>query len=253
MPYKLRKAPKRDLYWVVGEDGTKHSKEPLPKERAEAQRRALYVAMKKEMKGGDIKDEWANRVPQTEAAWTKRHPTGDYVRDYLTPFQDASRRMSSRVPVAAECPPGSTQIYKQSDTATLPPGTRWCLKNPDGSLSSGQTDSVERSAALAADNQQMADIRKNNQKIAEDKYYEEHPTSKFFNKTLMGAITGVGDIGAEILDKALPGAKPLTGLYRGLRQSTGGGHDLERLIGGILPPPKKKSLRTLLANSNRSG
>ena len=48
MPYKLRKAPNRDLYWVVGEDGKKHSKEPIPKERAEAQMRALYSAMSKE-------------------------------------------------------------------------------------------------------------------------------------------------------------------------------------------------------------
>ena len=48
MPYKLRKAPNRELYWVVGDDGKKHSNEPLPKERAEAQMRALYAAMSKE-------------------------------------------------------------------------------------------------------------------------------------------------------------------------------------------------------------
>ena len=54
MPYKLRKAPKRDLYWVVGDDGKKHSKEPLPRERAEAQMRALYAAMRKE--GGGRED-----------------------------------------------------------------------------------------------------------------------------------------------------------------------------------------------------
>jgi hypothetical protein len=47
MPYRLRKAPKRDLYWVVGIDGTKHSKDPLPRDRAEAQMRALYANMKK--------------------------------------------------------------------------------------------------------------------------------------------------------------------------------------------------------------
>jgi hypothetical protein len=54
MPYKLRKAPKRDLYWVVGEDGKKHSEEPLPRARAEAQMRALYSAMRKngEVSGG---------------------------------------------------------------------------------------------------------------------------------------------------------------------------------------------------------
>jgi hypothetical protein len=54
MPYKLRKAPKRDAYWVVGQDGTKHSKEPLPKAKAEAQMRALYAVWRKGegMKGG---------------------------------------------------------------------------------------------------------------------------------------------------------------------------------------------------------
>lgn len=45
MPYKLRKAPKRDLYWVVSkESGKKHSEEPMPRARAEAQMRALYAA-----------------------------------------------------------------------------------------------------------------------------------------------------------------------------------------------------------------
>ena len=48
MPYTLRKAPGRDLYWVVGEDGKKHSKEPIPEKRAKAQMRVLYMAMRKE-------------------------------------------------------------------------------------------------------------------------------------------------------------------------------------------------------------
>jgi hypothetical protein len=56
MPYRLRKAPKRNLYWVVGEDGKKHSKEPIPKEKAEAQMRILYAAMKKEGKGEILKN-----------------------------------------------------------------------------------------------------------------------------------------------------------------------------------------------------
>lgn len=51
MPYRLRKSPKRDLYWVIGEDGTKHSKEPIPKERAEAQMKALYIAMRQKRGG----------------------------------------------------------------------------------------------------------------------------------------------------------------------------------------------------------
>jgi len=48
MPYKLRKAPKRDLYWVIGPDGKHHSKDPLPKARAEAQMKALYAAERRE-------------------------------------------------------------------------------------------------------------------------------------------------------------------------------------------------------------
>ena len=44
MPYKLRKAPKRELYWVVGEDGKKHSVEPLPLETAKKQMTALNIA-----------------------------------------------------------------------------------------------------------------------------------------------------------------------------------------------------------------
>jgi hypothetical protein len=45
--FKLRKAPKKELYWVVAEDGTHMSKDPLPKERAEAQMRALYAAARR--------------------------------------------------------------------------------------------------------------------------------------------------------------------------------------------------------------
>jgi hypothetical protein len=52
MPYKLRKAPKRDLFWVVDEDGKHHSKDPIHKEQAQAQMRALYRA--ENIKGGYI-------------------------------------------------------------------------------------------------------------------------------------------------------------------------------------------------------
>jgi len=65
MPFKLRKAPKRDLYWVVNkETGKKHSKDPLPKERALAQMRALY-ASEDDMTGGikrSDRDEYNRRA-----------------------------------------------------------------------------------------------------------------------------------------------------------------------------------------------
>ena len=44
MPYRIRKAPRKDLYWVVAQDGRHLSKEPMPKERAMAQMRAAYAA-----------------------------------------------------------------------------------------------------------------------------------------------------------------------------------------------------------------
>jgi hypothetical protein len=47
MPYKLRKAPRRELYWVVAEDGRHMSKEPLTLKMAQRQMRALYAAMKR--------------------------------------------------------------------------------------------------------------------------------------------------------------------------------------------------------------
>ena len=45
MPYALRKSPGRDKYWVVNKvTGKKYSRSPLPRARAEAQRRAIYAS-----------------------------------------------------------------------------------------------------------------------------------------------------------------------------------------------------------------
>jgi hypothetical protein len=47
MPYKLRKAPKKDLYWVVTkETGKHHSKEPLPLARAKKQLAVLNMHLR---------------------------------------------------------------------------------------------------------------------------------------------------------------------------------------------------------------
>lgn len=44
MPYKLRKSPNKNLYWVVNKStGKKYSKKPLPKSRARKQMAALYA------------------------------------------------------------------------------------------------------------------------------------------------------------------------------------------------------------------
>lgn len=43
-PFKLRKVPKKDLYWVIDATGKHYSKEGLPKEKAKQQQKALYAA-----------------------------------------------------------------------------------------------------------------------------------------------------------------------------------------------------------------
>jgi hypothetical protein len=65
MPWKLRKAPKKDLYWVINkETGKKYSKEPLPKERATAQMKALYANAPDAKTGGISYVKWGDmRIP----------------------------------------------------------------------------------------------------------------------------------------------------------------------------------------------
>lgn len=44
LPYRLQKAPGREAYWVVNtESGRKYSINPLPRDHAAAQMRALYA------------------------------------------------------------------------------------------------------------------------------------------------------------------------------------------------------------------
>ena len=58
----LKKKRNQDLYWVVNKDsGKRFSKEPIPKERAKAQMRALYL----HLKGGGTE---ANFVPEFNQA-----------------------------------------------------------------------------------------------------------------------------------------------------------------------------------------
>jgi hypothetical protein len=74
MPYKLRKAPKRELYWVVSkETGDKHSNEPLPKDRAKAQMRALYASEKKQGGGLGLSPVYNAQLPELQAQRTEAY------------------------------------------------------------------------------------------------------------------------------------------------------------------------------------
>ena len=52
MPYKLRKSPGRDRYWVIDRYGKHLSKSPLTKSRARSQMRALYAAERRKFGSG---------------------------------------------------------------------------------------------------------------------------------------------------------------------------------------------------------
>lgn len=107
MPFKLRKAPKKDLYWVVGPDGKHHSKDPLPKERAKAQMRALYAAEGGyEMKGGmrasrdirtTVKESRATRPTPVSAT----PPPGFRTWSDYTKYQQAEEQRAKEAGVVA--------------------------------------------------------------------------------------------------------------------------------------------------------
>jgi len=79
MPYKLRKQRGKDLYWVVNKDtGKKYSNEPLPKERAQAQMRALYS----HMEGGDLSE----AIEYGKKTFTLREYLPPYVRKILNQY-----------------------------------------------------------------------------------------------------------------------------------------------------------------------
>lgn len=73
MPYKLRKAPGRNLYWVVSVDtGKKHSKDPIPLDSAKAQMRVLINAMGEEMPTQDEVDA-SDRFRDSQDVETIKH------------------------------------------------------------------------------------------------------------------------------------------------------------------------------------
>ena len=65
MPYKLKKKRNEPLYWVITiETGKKHSKDPIPKEKAKAQMRILKTALRG--KGDEGEDDEMARLMEPE-------------------------------------------------------------------------------------------------------------------------------------------------------------------------------------------
>ena len=86
MPYTLRKAPNRDLYWVVNkETKKKYSKEPLPYERAIAQMRALYASERSELRGGAISKALLAAIAQSAYSGKTRKEIANFTLIFATP------------------------------------------------------------------------------------------------------------------------------------------------------------------------
>jgi hypothetical protein len=270
MPYKLRKVPKKDLYWVVGEDGKHHSKEGLPLETAKAQMKALYVAMRKEggvnipegkfikehkhllgvlkrgkrselnaeardqsaelseITGGSIDMEkynfYINRKPMPEDKWIAQRKLWspdtatpeNYREMYLKPFNSAPLLMSQTfvpgVDTAMKCPTNAVNITKMTDEEfkRLPPGTRWCKENAaEGTLSQGTTKTQEQLDFYEKERQQMIEQAKRNRELAEERFYDANPVRKFFDKTVVGALTKVADTAIDLVPSLIPELKPV--------------------------------------------
>lgn len=231
MPYKLVKAPGQNKYWVVAIDGQKKSKEPLPKKRAEAQMRALYAAMrgkeeiyrKYNFKGGaiDTKSDWLNPdlagTPMEKEAWLKvqRAALPVFANDagyakYLSDWDRIHKQMAYKydpnTDKAVKCPPDAVKLQPgQRAEGVLPPGTKYCVENPDGSISQGTTMSEADLASREQEKERDKEIAKNNKKFADERYYAEHPTSAFFNRDVNGALVKVGDAFAKVATNIVPG------------------------------------------------
>jgi hypothetical protein len=86
MPFKLRKCPKKDLYWVVNkETKQKYSKEPLPKERAEAQMKALYANVP-DARGGGFVDDAMNKFNDIKNEFKDKGAAVLTGTNYVGPF-----------------------------------------------------------------------------------------------------------------------------------------------------------------------
>jgi hypothetical protein len=101
MPYKLRKAPNRELFWVVNTDtGKKHSIQPIPRARAQRQMNLLrgiehgFVPTKgyrSPVKGGAVQGGDCN---------TELHKTETLLNEFVAKTNtcaDALRASNSRI------------------------------------------------------------------------------------------------------------------------------------------------------------
>jgi len=140
--WKLRKAPRRDLYWVVSkEDGKHHSKEPLPLERAKAQMRALYAS--KRMEGGALDEKMfqslVDSIPSLDQYTALQKRTAAFRSIPYSQFRqeriDTARARATKPDgvVVQRCP--ASQKYDPNKEYGL--NDQICMEVPDASVPGG--------------------------------------------------------------------------------------------------------------------
>jgi hypothetical protein len=181
--------------------------------------------------GGSIDMEkynfYINRKPMPEDKWIAQRKLWspatatpeNYREMYLKPFNSAPLLMSQTfvpgVDTAMKCPSNAVSVANLADINRLPPGTRYCMENAaDGTLSQGTTQTQEQLDRAEQERQMQIERAKRNRQLAEDKYYDEHPTEKFFNKTLMSGLTKFADVGWDVVGKLVPQLKPVAEIYK---------------------------------------
>jgi len=182
------------------------------------------------MRGGlenDVTRAYAAMKPMTEDQWIARvktyNPTAatpaNYVKDYLTPWtrhRDASI-IDQQPGGRAGIPPGYTEVRDQAAADALGPGGKWAIRNANGSVSAGTNHTVEDLERFEQEKVQRQEMMAKMKQDAEDKYWAEHPVSKFFNKDVVGALTKFADFGSDVVGAVVPGVGQLIKkTYQGL-------------------------------------
>jgi len=122
MPYKLKKARNKPLYWVVDNTGKKYEKEPIPLERAKKQIVALHISTKHA--GGSL---WSsvvdivNNIP----GWTTAMVSNKYTRATQKWIDSNKGNTVESVTVRrAPIPDGLTTVFDLITAGQWSPGVK---------------------------------------------------------------------------------------------------------------------------------
>jgi hypothetical protein len=115
MPYKLRKAPNRDLYWVVTiETGKKHSRLPISLDKAKAQMRILESTVV----GNGIFDKISNEFVNPDSYL--RQAVGKVTNEFVNPESLLRSRIEDVFTgIRKNLPPSSRKVMEKYGSWTI--------------------------------------------------------------------------------------------------------------------------------------